>query len=989
MAVSGTPPAPPSFVSVPPTIFGPAQLPAGVTLLTGSRRLAHSLLQLHAQHAISQGLLAWRTPRILPWSAWLRLQWVAQRAGSNDTPQLRLLTPAQARVLWSEIVGASDAGTELLAPASAARLAARSWRRIQEYLIPLHELADAGTAEALALSQWCAQFEERCRSLQAMDESRLLHWAYEQALAPREPLAVAGFDVVPPALQRLFDRWREQGLLVTYEPPAVDDRAVQRRVDVIAAPEREAELELAARWARAQWARSVDDPLADGPIGVPPPGSSSIGSSSPGSSSIRAQSIQMSPISASPTSSQPSAIQPAGSPSGADRRRIGVVVPGLQQQRAAVRRIFEDVFAPGRRAVGQDPRQDPQSLPVSIAASQPLLDYPIVEAAMLILQFAIAGRSSVHAGRLLRSAFIGDAERERDQRALADFRLRKEQREQWDWFGMERWAGVTQCERLQRLARDLCAQLREGTTAVQPSGWAERFHAWLKAAGWPGERTLDSLEHQTHRKFLSALAELGTLDAVSARLELPAALARLRDLLADTPFEPETPPGVVTVIDPATVAGMSFDALWVTGLDAASLPGPVDPDPLIPLSMQRDAGVPESRAQDVLRLARQRLERWVAGAAEVVLSWPQQEGEAELRPSALLTPYAGRAAAEPLVFARTTPWRRTQFEQRPRLEELLDLRAPAVARRAARGGAMILELQSRCPFRAQAELRLGALALPRVSLGVEPLDRGTILHRVLAELWKSLGTQSALLARPEQELLEQVRAAAQRQVASALQPAARHRAQLAALEVEYATTQVMRLLTLEKTRPPFVVRFAETSEAHDIGGLAITLQPDRIDELDESRSEGRGGGGQLLIDYKLGDSHQPRQWLDAWPGRPKRPQLPLYALAHESSLRALAFVVMAPGTVEYRGWSDGAEVGAGIRAYPQGVRTSAGAPPDWPSLLAHWRVTLTELARAHLAGEAEVDPLPQECAYCHLSALCRIHDRSRTEADMEEVDDEQ
>ena len=138
---------------------------------------------------------------------------------------------------------------------------------------------------------------------------------------------------------------------------------------------------------------------------------------------------------------------------------------------------------------------------------------------------------------------------------------------------------------------------------------------------------------------------------------------------------------------------------------------------------------------------------------------------------------------------------------------------------------------------------------------------------------------------------------------------------------------------------------------------------------------GAAGGGQLLIDYKLGAAHHPRQWLDTWSGRPQRPQLPLYALAHQASLRALAFVVLAPGTVEYRGWSDGTPVGPGVDAYPQGLRPGEIAP-DWPSLLAHWRSTLTRLASAYVAGEAAVDPLPQACTWCHLSTLCRIHEHA-------------
>lgn len=294
---------------------------------------------------------------------------------------------------------------------------------------------------------------------------------------------------------------------------------------------------------------------------------------------------------------------------------------------------------------------------------------------------------------------------------------------------------------------------------------------------------------------------------------------------------------------------------------------------------------------------------------------------------------------------------------------------------------MTLELQSRCPFRAQAQIRLGAEALPSVSIGVEPIDRGIILHRVLHEIWGWLRDHAALLSVDEETLSERVRDSAHRQTLKALQPTVRYRQRLAALEATNVANQVLRLLAVEKQRPSFSMRLTETSEPYAIGGLSITLQPDRIDELNN--------GGHLLIDYKLGDSHTPRQWLDTRPGRPPRPQLPLYGLAHAESLRGLAYVVLAAGAVEYRGWSDGTHIGDGIAPYPSGVRLRGDHPPDWPSLVDHWRQTLTGLAEDFVKGHAAVDPLlPQECANCHLGAFCRINEQMQDADDSEHHGDE-
>jgi ATP-dependent helicase/DNAse subunit B len=347
-----------------------------------------------------------------------------------------------------------------------------------------------------------------------------------------------------------------------------------------------------------------------------------------------------------------------------------------------------------------------------------------------------------------------------------------------------------------------------------------------------------------------------------------------------------------------------------------------------------------------------------------------QEGEAALAASPLL---ADVQMAQPalLVQQHAPTLRRLVFERRPRLEAIEDERAPPLTSQQARGGARTLELQSLCPFRAQAELRLDARPLARVSLGVEPVDRGALLHRVLFETWGGIGSHAALLSIDARTLEERVRECAHRHAMQMLRPDTRSRSRLAALEVDSVVRQTLRLLELERERPPFEVRRAESEQQHVIGGLAITLRADRIDQL--------ANGQQLVIDYKLGAAHQRSDWLDRTPGRPRRPQLPLYTLAHGEHIGALAYVILAPGAVEYRGWSNGAPVGAGVAPYPAGVRTDLGDPIDWDALLHHWRFTLTRLAERYVAGEARVDPLPQACEYCHLSALCRIHERASAE----------
>jgi probable DNA repair protein len=544
---------------------------------------------------------------------------------------------------------------------------------------------------------------------------------------------------------------------------------------------------------------------------------------------------------------------------------------------------------------------------------------------------------------------------------LADARLRQEQREQWSIYELERFSALNGCTSLAMSAREAAQRHRELPARAPASTWAQEFHALLRLLGWPGERSLSSVEQQTVLKFQATLTDLGSLDALLGSITLAQAHRELRKLANDTPFEAETTAALVTVIDATTVAGMHFDAIWVAGLDALRFPKPAQPDPLIPLPLQRSAALPEASPELSYKLSHARLDRLTHSAREVVLSWPQREGDAELQMSPLLAHFP--TSTTPDLAHRDL--RSQIFQTRPVLEVLQDDYAPTLQSTNAKGGARILELQSLCPFRAQATLRLGAEPLMHATPGFDARHRGIFIHRLLEEFWSQVKDQATLLSMDAASLHSRLTQIAETLAVRWLPPNTRARERLAQLEIRSAVQRVIALLAVDAARPSFRVRRIEGEERVSIAGLTFRLQPDRIDEV---------ASGTFLIDYKLGDAHRQRKWLDRKPGRPEQPQLPLYALG-QTELAGLAFATLAPGSIEYRGWRRGDPIAPGVLEFPNEVRRSLDAPEDWASLLAHWRVVLHALAENYVRGVAAVDPLPQACAYCHLSSFCRIHER--------------
>jgi len=353
------------------------------------------------------------------------------------------------------------------------------------------------------------------------------------------------------------------------------------------------------------------------------------------------------------------------------------------------------------------------------------------------------------------------------------------------------------------------------------------------------------------------------------------------------------------------------------------------------------------------------LDRLLASATEVVLSVPEMEDDAPLLPSPLLE---GVTAAQEIARWPEPPLAAAQFARRPALESVADAALPPIAGdEAKRGGARLLELQAACPFRAQAEFRLGARALEEPGVGVDAAERGDMVHRALAAVWLEVGDHATLLSLDAAGL----QAAAHRAVTAALDEARRSADELMRylldLEARWLEDRVLAMLQVDRERAPFVVRDVEQPCTARIGELTLDVRPDRVDRLAD--------GSLAVIDYKTGADAEVKAWLDE---RPRLPQLPAYVQAlGAEQVGAVAFARVRSGDTGYAGIARTSDSFPGLK-----VPGTRGWPRDygsWEELLGAWRRRLEALAAEFAAGDARLAPDPSHaCQYCHLGALCRI-----------------
>ena len=644
----------------------------------------------------------------------------------------------------------------------------------------------------------------------------------------------------------------------------------------------------------------------------------------------------------------------------------GLIVPDLERQRGGVERALESALQPALELAGA-----PRERVFDLAGGPPLLSRPVVEIAFEALRYALGRGDWTTATRLLRTANIAAGTTEREVRARLDIRFRRDGR-------MHPANPATLAEEARHGAAPVLAATLESAAAAcagpaqrDAAAWAETFGRCLAAWGWPGpSKELDSSEWQAATRLGELLRELANLAGLAGKLTVGQALAQLRDL-ASTPFQPEGGEPAVFVLDRWEDPGLDFDSLWVSGLTSANWPRPVRIDPFLPIDAQRRLGMPFATAEGCVRAAEGVVQRWQAQATELVMSWPAREDDTDVDASPLVPDNLAWLAPP-----NERPPRATLQYVRATREPIGDDPAPALAGTRAEGGARVLEYQSACPFRAFAELRLGAVPCEEPEAGIDRRIRGIVLHRALERFWHGLASQADLLELAPAECGQRVTAAVQQAMAESVPAVVGPRAR--ELEREWQCRAIGGLLELERGRAPFAIVETERELTGRLGGLEFRLRVDRVDAQE---------GTRVVFDYKTGETR-----ASAWRGaRMDAPQLPLYAVLHPERPSAIVLAKAGLTGARWVGVGDESVTLAGVKPAPKFVLTEDKQKGfDWRAITEHWWAWLDALARDFAAGKAAVDPklAAVTCRRCHLGGLCRVDTPGAREQPVEEAGDD-
>ena len=618
---------------------------------------------------------------------------------------------------------------------------------------------------------------------------------------------------------------------------------------------------------------------------------------------------------------------------------IGVLVPDLNAYKAPLQSALSRILYPQSLF----PSEGAQICePWVFEGGDKLLSYPLIMSAWDIISLQGSRLPTEHLSRILRSPNVAGWPEHRSTRAAIDVVWRERLSPLSKLPSALKLASFTSgftpasIQFLVDIKEDLVTAPREQL----PSQWVRFFDQLLLKAGWPNTESTDPVVIQCRRGLSQAMDVFRALDRQLGIVSHSDALSWLHHILSTKKFslsrEWHTP---VRIMNYDEAISLKFDAVWIMGLDDASLPRRAEPSPFLPLTLQQASGIPDSDPEQVLIRDAALLKSLLGSAPSVVISHCKENASgARLHLSSLvelhneIQPYTASNSYQ-LTCELTTP--DTDLVSPINLGDLAELR----------GGTGLFKEYASSPFLAFLKYRLNLAQFPEPEEGLNHRMQGILVHDALQHFWVAVRNKSTLESMSEDGVNTLVGECVDKAMDHPELYPARYGASLLALER-------LRLVTLiscwindkERSRlEDFEVISVEKSLNTNFMGIPLKLRVDRIDSVN---------GHKLYIDYKTGGIDG--QSMNA--SSLTEPQLPIYALTDLQAGEAVDGVMLASVkspedfAIHMRSnWANSVVKKAASKQY------DVASDEAWNSQLAAWEGALKEMATGILAGNIAHD----------------------------------
>jgi hypothetical protein len=401
------------------------------------------------------------------------------------------------------------------------------------------------------------------------------------------------------------------------------------------------------------------------------------------------------------------------------------------------------------------------------------------------------------------------------------------------------------------------------------------------------------------------------------------ALGRVVAIAGEAVYQAESHEAVVQVMGPLEAAGLQFDALWIAGVSDRNWPPSSRPLSLVSRELQRSHAMPDASPADTLDFSTRVLQRLLASAPQVTVSFSISEDDVQQSASELL----GEIGANAAPGIQDPAWHaRTHAACGIRLVSAADPVPPVTATEIVAGGAATIQRQFEEPISAFAIGRLGVRLLWPITAGLPPNVRGSLIHAALHRLYATCPTRADIRDWISSDLDARLEQAIRTAFYALETNADAVLRRLLQLEKQRVTNLLRGVIAVDAKRDAFRVQAVEQKLEASVAGVRLRLRLDRLD-LDES-------GGALILDYKTG---APKKLLD----REKNPrdlQLLVYASAVREPVAGIGLFNIDSRAIELDA--------AGRATLPD---------ENWDTILAQWQRQVTLSAQQMAAGDVRVN----------------------------------
>tara|TARA_B100000029_G_scaffold513593_1_gene613658 strand:+ start:2805 stop:5459 length:2655 start_codon:yes stop_codon:yes gene_type:complete len=633
------------------------------------------------------------------------------------------------------------------------------------------------------------------------------------------------------------------------------------------------------------------------------------------------------------------------------KERLALVIPSLTSKYKEIYQLLNSILGSDNEQLGTDGYGF-----YDFRTNTNEID-PTVGSALTVLSLFSREGNFYDFSRLLRNPLFSSDTICLARRGIIEANLRRSIQTQLRFLDAFQGGGLSDYLRkedpkLEQALQKCIKRIPPVNTSLVPSQWVDIWVDLLQILGWQAQ----TLQTPGASCWESALNEFAQLTVVIGPISISRAINELTNILVNKRTNEALPINGIFLFQNLDSVGYGYTNIWATGLTDNRWPMAANPNPLIPLQLQRDLNMPLATPKQALSQSIDSINRLLRLSPQVTFSWHETSDELQVGPSSLIMTYPETTNSK----LKSS----SVFDICDKLDtneiEVITDKPPALVGDLIKGGTKLLDIQSECPLRAFFDGRLGTNSLEEITIGVSPKNHGIAVHRAMHLLMQDKPCKPDVRKWTVEERDKNISAAISLALEEMFGKTSSYLRTIYSLQTKRMNLILNRAFETEIKRSVFDVSELEQERVHKILGFKVTYKMDRIDKLHMPD----GTKINVIIDYKTGN----RSSLKWFNKRLGDVQLPLYVLCSADKTAGIIIATLAPDTVVYDGYWEPQEL------FP-GRPKVLPLERSWDDQLIIWKDQIETLVDEYIQGDSRIFSESIKLAERDYAPLTRVYEQ--------------